>query len=386
MSQIAPLAQPGSLDDLAQGLAPEARRSALLLVSTLGSGGAERQLVYLAAGLSKRGWRVRIGNMTSLIDPTFAHVLHKAGVEVTVLQPGTERSIVALFSAVGRAIQIVRALRPHVIVGFMPHGALLGRLLGIASHSSRVVSSLRNSRATHRWHDWLLALTSSLDDAVVFNSQTAAAAQLQARVTTARKSVVIANGFDADRIPEPRGQRAVHEREFVWLSVAVFRYEKDHRTLLEAFQRLARIRRVRLVLVGSGPLLEPMKRLARELDIDANVEFAGFSSQVSAFIRNADAFVLASKWEGLPNVLIEAQAGGLPAVATDVGGCCEVVCDEVSGLLVPPENPESLAAAMARMMDLSDAERQKMSAAGRAHAIRHFSMENMISRWEQVLS
>lgn len=360
-------------------------KAVLLLISNLGLGGAERQLFYLAAGLRRRGWKVTIGTMTPLVAPSFKVKLDALGVRVVPLQHGMERTLGALTKAVGRAIGLARELRPSVVIGFMPHGALLARLIGVLLPSTRVLISLRNSRSTHRWHDRVLALTRRFDEAVVTNSHLAAEAQIEAGVVSREKTVVIHNGFDpnrvvgADRVPETLGG------DFVWLNISVLRQEKDHFGLLIAASQLAEMYRFRLKLVGDGPLRKAIEQMAADLGISHMVDFLGLQSEVAPFIARADAFVLASKWEGLPNVLIEAHAGGLPVVTTDVGGCREVVREGTSGFLVRPENADELVRAMARMMDLDPAARKAMGRAGRAHAIEQFSMENMIDRWERLM-
>jgi glycosyltransferase involved in cell wall biosynthesis len=116
------------------------------------------------------------------------------------------------------------------------------------------------------------------------------------------------------------------------------------------------------------------------------VAFLGKRTDVTSLLRSADAFVLPSVWEGLPNALIEALAAGLPAVATDVGGTPEVLSHGETGFLVPPENPDDLAAAMLRMMDMSESERRAMGDRGRRRILRTFAMESMIDQWEQVLA
>ena len=380
--QAAPKALPAADAD-----AIARRRSALLLISNLGLGGAERQMFYLAVGLRERGWEIVIASMTPVLAPSFAETLDSTGIRFVVLQQGEEPRLGALVRAVRSLVGLVREVRPAVLIGFMPHGAVLARVVGRLAGVPKVVTSLRNIRSTRPWHDRVLRLTRRLDAASVTNSAAAAEAQVRDRVTTPDRSVLIPNGFDMSRVSQPRDRSALGQgREFRWLNVAVVRHEKDHATLLRAAKMLSLERRFRLVVAGQGPLLEPMKALAAELGIADRVDFLGQRSEVADLIAEADAFVLSSLWEGLPNVLIEAHAGALPAVATDVGGCSEVVDDGTSGLLVPAGDAAALAAAMQRIMDLPAEARERMGAAGREQVLTRFSMERMVSRWEEVIS
>jgi glycosyltransferase involved in cell wall biosynthesis len=360
-------------------------RSVVLIVSNLGIGGAERQLFYLAAGLRKRGWEVTIAIMIPWLAPSFAAELEALGVPVEILQTEVAARPRPLLRAIRAFSRLLAARRPDVVIGFMPHGALLARIMGRAARVPKVFTSLRNQKSTHRWHDWLLALTRGLDQGSVTNSAVAAAAQVRAGVTTAAKSAVIFNGFDPARVDTTSGP-GTGNAEFTWLNIGVLRYEKDHRGLLEAAKELSRTHRFRLQIAGEGDLMEPLKQQARQLGIDDRVEFLGKRSEIADLIRNSDAFVMCSLWEGLPNVLLEAHAGGLPAVATAVGGCCEVVQDGISGFLLPPSDPLRLADAMRRVMALSPDERARMGAAGREHVLSNFSMEKMVESWERLIS
>ena len=97
-----------------------------------------------------------------------------------------------------------------------------------------------------------------------------------------------------------------------------------------------------------------------------------------------DASVMSSSWEGMPNVLLEASATGLPIVATDVGGNREVVLDGVTGFLAPPRNPEALAQAMLRMMELSEEKRRELGRAARKHVEENFSLDRVVDMWEAL--
>jgi glycosyltransferase involved in cell wall biosynthesis len=94
--------------------------------------------------------------------------------------------------------------------------------------------------------------------------------------------------------------------------------------------------------------------------------------------------VMSSAWEGMPMVLLEAAAAGLPIVATAVGGNGEVVRDGESGFLVPAKDAEALGRGMLRLMTLPDAERRAMGTAGREHVRLNYGLQRVAERWERV--
>jgi glycosyltransferase involved in cell wall biosynthesis len=359
--------------------------SALFLISNLGLGGAERQLVHLAVGLKERGWEATIASMSPLVHPEFEALLKETGISLAVLQDSMSAKVVTLGRALGAAIPLVRRQRPSAIVGFMPHGALFARVLGRVMGVPLIVTSLRSIRSTRPWHDRALVATRSFDHKVVANSLAAANAQIAAGVVEAQKCRVIYNGFLPDETERRDGERE-EQTAFTWLHVAVFRTEKGHANLLEAARIVARERPFKLLLAGDGPRLEDMKARAAELRLGDRVEFLGKRTDVAALLNLSDGFVLPSMYEGLPNALVEALAAGVPAVATDAGGTPEVLRDGEMGYLVPPEDPKSLAAAMLRMMDLSRDERSAMGRCGKAHILRTFAMAHMVEQWDRILT
>lgn len=160
----------------------------------------------------------------------------------------------------------------------------------------------------------------------------------------------------------------------VVLSVARQYRRKDTRTLLDAFARLqASHPEARLRIVGGGPELPRLRARARELGLGDRVTFLGEVPDDGAVRREylaADLFCLPSLQEGFGIAYLEAMAAGLPVVATRAAAVPEVVPDGEVGLLVPPRDPEALAAALARLLDDTDL-RRRLGQAGRRRVERY---------------
>jgi glycosyltransferase involved in cell wall biosynthesis len=148
-----------------------------------------------------------------------------------------------------------------------------------------------------------------------------------------------------------RNRLGLTKAEQVVLSVGRLSREKAHMDLLEGFNRLREKQPeipCQLVIVGDGPERARLEAAARSLGCP--VIFTGQVSDVQTFYAMADVFVLPSHSEGSPNVLLEAMAENVPVVATAVGGVPEMVENNESALLVPPNDPTSLAASIARVL------------------------------------
>jgi glycosyltransferase involved in cell wall biosynthesis len=154
---------------------------------------------------------------------------------------------------------------------------------------------------------------------------------------------VIYNPHDIDKIQELSKEQINHpwlvDKKYpVIINVGRLTYQKGQDILLKAFKIVNERIESRLIILGEGPLLNKLKGLGKELGIENKVDFVGFQKNPFAFISRSDVFVLSSRWEGFPNVLIEAMACGVPVISTDCpSGTNEIIEDGVNGLLVPIE-------------------------------------------------
>jgi glycosyltransferase involved in cell wall biosynthesis len=140
----------------------------------------------------------------------------------------------------------------------------------------------------------------------------------------------------------------------------------------------------RLLIFGTGPMEAELERQAAQLGLKQRVRFGGFEPNVERWMQAADGFVLSSRYEGLPMVLLEAGACGVPAVATDVPGTREVVIDGVNGWLARAADPDSLNEAMSRLMRMPLEERYAMGECARRRVANEFSMDIVLNHWEQL--
>jgi glycosyltransferase involved in cell wall biosynthesis len=183
---------------------------------------------------------------------------------------------------------------------------------------------------------------------------------------------VIPNGVDPNRFRPPA--EPLDEWGPKWLFVGRLQRQKGVDTLLSALARLPRGRRGRLSVVGDGPLKPDLQRLAASLGLADDVDFMGWRSRsaMPGVYQAHQAFILPSRDEGMPNALLEAMAGGLPAIASRIAGNEELVVDGRTGFLTPVDDAESLARAMTRLADDPETAR-RMGRAARERAVGRYS-------------
>lgn len=158
---------------------------------------------------------------------------------------------------------------------------------------------------------------------------------------------------------------------------------KDPAFLLEAFRRLdpgAAGMAVRLTLAGRGPMRAEVEQLAKRLGVAESVRFLGplDSKNVANWMRAADLLVMTSRHEGLPNVILESQACGLPVVSTDVGGIHELVDEQWKGTLTPLDDLDGWVAAVETGLGKGAKYREALATAGRAWSLAVAACEQIL--------
>lgn len=199
--------------------------------------------------------------------------------------------------------------------------------------------------------------------------------------------VLISNGIDTDKFqpaPERRPDPAKPERDII--CVARLDYAKGVDVLLHTWGRIMRepaesrvYLKPRLYLVGEGVYRAQMERIVAELGIQDSVEFLGLRIDVVDLLQRSWGFVLPSRWEGMPNALLEGMACGLPCVATRVSGSEDAISDGINGLLVEPEQPAELAQALRRIIEDADFA-QRLGREARATILRDYQLTTIVER------
>lgn len=363
---------------------PAERLRVLHVISYMGRGGAEMGILKLIAGLGSE-FEQRICT-TRGFDAEFVHNQLSRDEPYVAGSPELKLQF-PLF----RLARIMRRYKPH-IVHTRNWGALeavvAAKLAGVpvvvhSEHGYEVDMfaglPLRRRlfrRLAYGMADAVFALTRELRD---FHAR-------QAWVAPETIGVIY-NGVDTERFAPNRESRMamraelkLPENSFVIGSVGRVVPIKDHQTLLKAAAKLAETGMdVRVLLVGSGPEIENLRRQAAG-SLSGRVYFAGDSDRVPELLNAMDVFVLPSLREGMSNTLLEAMACGLAALATNVGGNPEIIENDADGCLFKPGDFEWLAAKLKILATDREVARQ-MGAAARRRTTETFSLSCMIKNY-----
>jgi glycosyltransferase involved in cell wall biosynthesis len=360
----------------------------LFLSTSMGMGGADSQLLSAAQELRSRGHEVLIVSLTPL---------GPMGLEARSLGIPTEslemRRGFPDPRGLLRLVRLVRSWRPDVVHSHMLHANLMARAVRLIAPVPALVSTIHNIFEGGRLRMAAYRLTNTLVDHMTIVSQAAFDRFVGDGIVPKDILRVVPNGVDMARFRSAssgagqsvRLSLGLTEGGFVWLAVGRFEVAKDYPNMLRAFAKVREQEpRAVLLLVGRGSLQKETEALARELGLGTGVRFLGVRSDVPEVMSAADGYVMSSAWEGMPMVLLEAAAAGLPIVATRVGGNYEVVRQGETGFLVPPSDHEALGLAMLRLSQLSEPERRAMGERGREHVRAHYDLGRVAERWEDL--
>jgi glycosyltransferase involved in cell wall biosynthesis len=338
-----------------------------LIIGSLEVGGAETQLVGTARRLKALGVQVEVillagyGPLLPLLeaDGIPVHCLHYPGIRFRDAQRRL-RPWLALLDAlrVLGSARLMRSRRYDVVHAYLYHSyAMLVPLAWLARVPVRIAA--RRGMNAAQPDSALVRLgtrvSTRLSAAVVANAEAVAMDAHVVEHVPRRKLHVIPNAID---LPDTTARPEVEPPEAIIIANLI--HYKGHLDLVAALRTLDDPPTVRCI--GEGPMRPQIEAAIAEAGLQDVIRLEGRTVGARALYAQAQFALLTSHTEGMPNAVLEAMAYGLPVVATDVGGCRELVEDGITGLLVPARDPQALAAAIKRMAS----DPQLRVAAGRA--------------------
>jgi glycosyltransferase involved in cell wall biosynthesis len=394
-------------------------------VGSLGPGGTERQLTYLATSCQARGLDVslalpRPAELNADFNLHYKHELEAAGVHVELLDQRSQEVLPAARKFdrdVVRDLCIINSLPPHlreevaqlyryllkttpqVVHCWLDYANCTGGLAALLAGVPQIVLSFRSVNPTnfpHLHQEWFLPwyqlLLKSERVTMTSNSKEGARSYAGWLGCDERRITVIHNGLDTAAFKVPSSGEVSALRESAGIPsdapviAGVFRFTAEKRPL--RFLRIVsgvmkRIPELHVLVAGEGPLVRQFKGEMSNLDLSDRVHLLGRRRDVPTIISAADLLLLTSNMEGLPNVLMEAQWFGRPVVAPKVGGIPEVVQDGEGGWLFERNDVERAVDACATLLE-DMVQRERMSKKGGEFVRSAFSLPQMIERSVEV--
>jgi len=391
-----------AIDDIGQAnlRAPAERARVLFVITGLETGGAEMTLWRMLAHFDRTKFEVKVCVLRD--EGPLLPLFQKIGIPVIALGAA---SLASVPLATARLAGLIRAFRPHVVQGWMYHGNLFAMLATILSGtSSQVLFKIhqtphslehfkRSTAATIR----IGAFLSKRTPKVIYCAESSRVIHEQLGYA-ADKSCVIEDGFDVSTFA-PSSSLYKKVREELGLApdslivgrVGRFHAQKDYPSFLRACALfLPKHPRCSVVLVGPQVTKDNQEfqsivdeALSESPELRPRIVLLGSRGDVHRLMPAFDVLVNSSTIEAFPNVVGEALLCGVPCVVTDVGDSARMV--EQAGLVVPPRESTTLAAAINTLLSLPANERRALGMQGRERIMRDFSVEKITKTYEQVI-
>lgn len=374
----------------------------LHVITTLGRGGAERQLVNLISNTDRTRFAHAVAFLRKPDD--FAADIESAGAQTICLDASGRGQWIKAAKELRR---IIKSERPTILHSWLYDANISARLAVLISPRIPLVVSLQNAdyetemlkaakfpvtkvrvlrfvdEASSRWASPLFVSCSEF-------VRRSVAEHLKVRLSDIE---LIYNSVDPkgltvtpSEVDDLRRSLEIPPDAFVFLNVARLDPQKGQAVLLKSFQLIADgMPNAYLVVLGLGPLKEDLIELTNSLGISEKVLFPGARPNVGAFLSLADVFVFPSFFEGLPLALIEAMSKGLPCIVSEIEPLREVAKDEETGLLVTPGSVDELAHAMLELY-ANPAKRKSLGDRAQQETKRKFHIDVTIGQWEQLYS
>lgn len=351
-----------------------ASKNILFVTDTLNGYGAEKILQWIGLSLSKRGYGV-----------TFCEIfINDKGISlpsnVNYYNVGLERSsgnIKYLVEAHKGIKGIIKKNGCDYAVSFLKNSFYNLLLLKVKYHFNLVISERNDPYSLNSFFERIKKYCVRYADIIVFQTE---GAKSFYDIKTQRKSLVIENPIE---IPNVEWKRDRSLKQIV--NVGRLHVSKRQDLLIRAFARLLKVYpNYQLVILGDGPYKEKLNILTKELGVEKKVVFLGKVDDVNDWMLQSSMFVLSSSSEGIPNVLLEAMALGMPVVSTDCspGGARLLIKNGVNGLLVENGNRNELTTAMEYMIE-NEARANEMAKQARLD-MEKYKPEIIIDKWAQI--
>lgn len=352
------------------------------VVTSLGLGGAQKQVCDLADEYIKLGHEVLLISLTGTII-----IQPKKTFDIIELK--LTKNPLSFIKACGLYLKTIKTFSPDVIHSHMVHANIFSRLLRLLAPVNKLISTAHNTNEGGKVRCLAYRFTDKLSNLSTNVSKEAVLAFEKNGSVPIGKMRTMHNGINLDeykskidnhKIIELRNELNLSLDDKIILSVGRLSVQKDYPNLLNAFYLLLENRYdCHLVIIGDGELEWDLKKLAFKLEIDKYVHFLGFRNDISDWMNCADLYVLSSRWEGFGLVIAEAMACGCLVVSTDCGGTAEVM--EHKEYLVPVNNHQQLYKAIEKALSLDDEIKNQLIITAQKKIKGKFSIDKIAKKW-----
>lgn len=356
----------------------------LYVITGLGLGGAEKFVISLAEELYQNSHEIKIAYLTGKVRliPKYKDI------ELIPLELNSFRDI---FTSFNNYVKLLKSFQPDIVHAHMVHANIFTRIGRLFQPVPKLISTAHNSNEGGMYRMLAYRLTHYLSD-ITTNVSRQAVLDFEYRKAVPKNSMLsIYNGVNTRKFSnlniDKKGfleKLGLNSQKKILLAVGRLEEQKDYPNLIRALSILkeSNILNLQLIIVGDGSLRNRIEDLIKSLNLSHEVKLLGNRYDIPELMNIADIYILSSKFEGLPTVLIEAMACEKFIVATDCGGSAEILGD--TGILVAAQDSLALAQAIEQALVLSEQEINENGKRARKRVEDLFSLESCVSKWLEL--
>lgn len=354
------------------------------LITGLGMGGAEQQVIGLADEMTKYKHEISICYITG-----DAKILPQ-NTSINIISLNAKKNFLSLLKAFLHLRKIIRTIKPTIIHSHMVHANLMARIVRpVLGFDTKLICTAHNKNEGGRLRMFAYRLTDFLADISTNVSDEAVEAFVRKKAVKRGKIITMYNGIDINKFVFDEQKRMLLREEFdipmqtkVLIAVGRLTEAKDYPNLLQACAMLKDDYMLWIVGGGEESYKKYLEDIVCRLGISQKVFFLDIRNDIPSLFSAADVFILSSEWEGLPLVVAEAMSCERIVVATNSGGVKEMIGD--CGYLVPIKNADILFANIKQAMELSKVEANILGKKARERAMQYFDLKHIVKLWLEL--
>jgi len=349
------------------------------IINSFALGGAEKLLLNLCRSLNKEKFEIFVCSATA--GGPLANEFEKAGLAIKIFQKRTKLGL----SVIWQIYKFLKEVKPQIVHTHLFGGDTWGRLAAILAGIPVIISTEHSINLEEGWLKKKIKLVLSwFSKKIIAISEGVRDYSIKAEKISPKKLAVIYNGIDLKTF-QYRGFRPIQAGQLINAAVtARLEKEKGHKYLLAALSKInKKYPNFTLNIIGTGSLEADLKQQAANLGVLEKIVFWGQQLEPEKILKNMDLFILPSLLEGLGIVLLEAQAIGVPVLASNVGGIKEVIKDNETGLLFEPQNAQAIFEAVNALLS-NQALAKKLIENAYAQVQAKFTLAKMVEAYEKL--
>ena len=349
------------------------------VINNLNLGGAEKLLLATIKKLNREKYDVTVFSM--LAGDQLLQDFQESGAKIICLGMKNKRDLTGFW----KLYRAFKSNKTQIVHTHLLEADIWGRFAALLAKVPVIVSTQHSvdawkkhpQRMRAKMRLWLNKIATRHSTGVIAVSETVKEFLIKYENICPEKIYVLKNGIEINNNIKALSSENDRALKTIGSMGRLFE-EKGFEYLLRAFQQVrARKPKISLVIAGDGPLRASLKKLAQDLNISDNVTFLGNITDIAAFLKRIDVFVLSSIQEGIPLALLEAMAAVKPVIATTVGGIPEVIEHGTDGMLVEATNVNALKNAILSMLN-DKKKAKKLGKKARCKALEEFNLDETV--------